>query len=447
MKEELRQLNIKNRTHDDSFIDPVPWLIENVDFHPYEYEIEFLRDYQIKRRIVRKSRQIGMTTTFSYEALFKALNFANRMILFVSPGQRQSIEAMEKGTRPGIMTNQKIQSRLVIDNRTEVKFNNGSRILTVPNKPQFIRGFTATDIYLDEMAFFFNDKQIMVSLKPMLLSGGSLTILSTPFGKRGSFYNNYQKAVQLQNKDPLWRYYDYYPSTIAPHITPEIMKEMIDDEDLSEVEARQEYYGEFIEEVDTFIPMEIISPCINHELETKKKGEPGHRYVLGVDFAKKRDESVLTFLERREDNVWMLKGLIPWTGLHYNAQLGRMRMLKQTWNVIGGYADQTGVGEALIEDVHKIFPGVQGVIFSSKTKPELAQTLRHAFEKHLIEIPNDKKLISQINSLRAEYTKHGSIVFKSGEGEVKHDDYLWSLALAVYKALHYDYSTPRVRCA
>lgn len=55
-----------------------------------------------------------------------------------------------------------------------------------------------------------------------------------------------------------------------------------------------------------------------------------------------------------------------------------------------------------------------------------------SFSPRCIRLPNDKKLIMQINSLRYQVSKTGNLLFESSEKEGMHDDYLWALALACY---------------
>ncbi|MCJ7768377.1 hypothetical protein MUP79_08305 [Candidatus Bathyarchaeota archaeon] len=73
-------------------------------------------------------------------------------------------------------------------------------------------------------------------------------------------------------------------------------------------------------------------------------------------------------------------------------------------------------------------------MFSVATKTEMAAGLRILFEQKRITLPNDKKLIIQINSLRYQVSKTGNLLFESPEKEGVHDDYLWALALACYAA-------------
>jgi hypothetical protein len=51
-----------------------------------------------------------------------------------------------------------------------------------------------------------------------------------------------------------------------------------------------------------------------------------------------------------------------------------------------------------------------------------------------IRLPNDRKLVMQINSLRYQVSKAGNLLFESPGKEGVHDDYLWALALACYAA-------------
>jgi phage FluMu gp28-like protein len=75
---------------------------------------------------------------------------------------------------------------------------------------------------------------------------------------------------------------------------------------------------------------------------------------------------------------------------------------------------------------------VQGVSFTAQAKTDLAAGLRRLLEQRRIRLPNDKKLIMQVNSLRYQVSKAGTLLFGSAETQRVHDDYLWALALACY---------------
>lgn len=49
----------------------------------------------------------------------------------------------------------------------------------------------------------------------------------------------------------------------------------------------------FIEDVDVYYQLDLIQPCVDPALELSEHGESGKTYIMGVDFAKQRDEKVV----------------------------------------------------------------------------------------------------------------------------------------------------------
>jgi phage FluMu gp28-like protein len=202
-------------------LDPLDWLEANTGFHPFMYEAEILEDHSLRLRVIRKSRQIGITTTICHESVWKACTSNDRLILIVSPSDRQSKEPMRR-IQILVKANPKLTAMIVSQNKSEIDFNNGSRIISLPNNPDRLRVYAANDIYLDEAAHFLNDEPVMAAIRPMLIATkGTFTIISTPFGKRGLFWTQYKIATDLKGVDETVKAYDLYPSTISPIITQE----------------------------------------------------------------------------------------------------------------------------------------------------------------------------------------------------------------------------------
>jgi len=116
--------------------------------------------------------------------------------------------------------------------------------------------------------------------------------------------------------------------------------------------------------------------------------------------------------------------------MDYSNQIGLMGELKKRFPIATGYCDESGVGKSVMEDISRALPGIEGLDFTIKSKIDMAATLRARFESKTMEIPNDKKLLMQINGLHYKISKIGNILFESPEKERIHDDYLWALALA-----------------
>jgi phage FluMu gp28-like protein len=266
----------------------------------------------------------------------------------------------------------------------------------------------------------------------LIATNGRFTIVSTPFGKRGLFWEQYKFAVDQKDVNPNVHAYDLFPSTISPLISKEDMeRERLN---LTGLEFQQEYEGQFIEEVDTYLPLALIEQCVDPALTLIETGEPGKQYYVGVDFAKQRDESVVVLLERATDSILIVRHIATWTQIDYSDQVGRIGQLAKKFPIISGRADQTGVGEVVMEDVRKVAPNIQGVIFTAQTKVELATGLRTLLEQKQLLLPDEKKLKLQLNSLRYQVGKTGNLLFESPDKERIHDDYLWALALACYAA-------------
>ena len=68
---------------------------------------------------------------------------------------------------------------------------NGSRIEALPGTEKTIRGFSGVDLLIVDEAARVAD-ELYYAVRPMLaVSGGRLMMLSTPFGKRGVFYEEW----------------------------------------------------------------------------------------------------------------------------------------------------------------------------------------------------------------------------------------------------------------
>jgi hypothetical protein len=140
------------------------------------------------------SRQSGKSTTVAALALHTALYRSRSLVLLLSPSLRQSIELFRKvldcfdGIREMIAVNTL--------NQTSVEFANRSRIICLPGKEETIRSFSGVNmLVIDEAARVPED--LYRSVRPMLaVSRGRLICLSTPFGKRGFFYREWEGCEQ-----------------------------------------------------------------------------------------------------------------------------------------------------------------------------------------------------------------------------------------------------------
>jgi hypothetical protein len=119
-------------------------------------------------------------------ALHRAIYHPGSLILCLAPALRQSQELFGK-----VASFYRELSRPVVpqaERRLSLELENGSRIVTLPGSEKTIRGFSGATLLLVDEASRVDDG-LYYAIRPMLaVSGGTLMMLSTPYGKRGVFY-------------------------------------------------------------------------------------------------------------------------------------------------------------------------------------------------------------------------------------------------------------------
>lgn len=93
-------------------------------------------------------------------------------------------------------------------NSTCITFSNGSRIMSLPGKPESCRGWSADLICLDEMAFWQNPEETWRAIVPTITnqlrgSDKKVVICSTPMGRNSLFYELCQRSKTEKN----WNYF------------------------------------------------------------------------------------------------------------------------------------------------------------------------------------------------------------------------------------------------
>jgi len=103
------------------------------------------------------------------------------------------------------------------ERRLSLELTNGSRIITLPGSERTVRGFSGASILIVDEAARVDDG-LYYAVRPMLaVSGGSLMMLSTPFGRRGVFFEEWS------NGSDEWERYEV-PATEAPRISSEFLE-------------------------------------------------------------------------------------------------------------------------------------------------------------------------------------------------------------------------------
>jgi hypothetical protein len=207
------------------------------------------------RVLLNCSRQSGKSTMSGVIALHRALYFPGSLVLCLAPSERQSKELFAKvsdsyrrlrGT-PAPASDRKLGMHLP----------NGSRIEALPGSERTIRGYSGVDLLIVDEAARVDD-ELYYALRPMLaVSGGTLMMLTTPYGKRGVFFEEWTGGRE-------WDRYEV-PAAECPRISGEFLEE--ERAALPTYVYRQEYECSFEDTEDQIFTHDMVQAAVTPDVK------------------------------------------------------------------------------------------------------------------------------------------------------------------------------------
>ena len=254
-------------------------------------------DCREKYILLCKGRQIGGTTIMARKCADRMISQRGCQIVVISLTEDQAqlvitmvLTYLEINHKPWI---RKPYSRNIT--KGSIRLNNGSSIISRPvgTTGDSVRGFTGHVLYLNESSRM--SEFVFEAAKPILLTtDGEIWMDSTPFGKKGYFYNSFI------NKHKRWKV--FYVSSeecienraISATWTKEQRKsalEFLEQEkkDMTKLQYGQEYLGKFMEDLNQLFSDELIQKlCIlsGSRGVSSAYSSPHRDYFLGVDLAR-----------------------------------------------------------------------------------------------------------------------------------------------------------------
>jgi len=282
---------------------------------PWQRGLLLSNDRQI---LLNCSRQSGKSTVVSVLALHTALFTAEALVLLVSPSLRQSTEIFRKMIDAYKALGRPLPARQQTQLRLELA--NGSRVVCLPGREGTIRSFGGVHLLvLDEAARIPDD--LYRSVRPMLaVSQGRLIALSTPFGQRGWFWQEWQSEGPWKKIRIPWQ--------DCPRITPQFIAE--ETRALGLPWVQQEYEC-------LFTALEgLVYPDFEKAL-VDDWPEINGRLVGGIDFGWRNPFAAVWGVLDRDDVLWIAgERYLSETPLHEHAAALK-KLGEVTW-----YADPSG---------------------------------------------------------------------------------------------------------
>jgi len=296
--------------------------------------------------------------------------------------------------------------------------------------PEGLRGEGVNSAVVDEAGYWKRDSFISV-MTTLTRTRGWLRVISTPKGKNW-FWEEWLKGWDHENNPELA---DKYPEHVSyrlpthtnPFIPPDAIAEF--EKNMPADAYRQEILAEFLD--DSAGVFKNIRKCAKAVLLPNP--EFGRLYVLGIDWAKKEDYTVLTVMDRETRKVVYFE---RYKDVDWNLNIDRAFKLAKRWNDATIWMDSTGVGDVPFDQLRSVYAHVNGyVIGNNAAKVALIQKLQLAFErstdeKQEITIPNDPTFRREFEMYGYEMSATGKFQFSAPEGY--HDDFVISTALAYW---------------
>ena len=341
------------------------------------------------------------------------------------------------------------------DKSDRLAFKNGFEVRAITaSRNAEIEGLTTHIIILDESQAI-SPYKVRESIMPMGggIPGGAKVIQCGVPGILGSHFHKAFKNKYDKIDNPHGYTLHIYPWEQCPRVDESYIMTLKAEDDESfernyELSWARSNFGYFMDE-------DIYKACEEEydPLEFRKMAvDAGWEFHWGLDFAKLRDSTVLTeWALHPETDHFYLTRLIELRGVDYTEQVGYFANIFNPLEIVHTSADQTAVGEPVIELLNLKGIRTTGEVFSTQNKDKIYKNFKHVIENRKIHWPkksaikaskefkrNLARFKQQLLELEMEYRISGHVLYHHNlDDNLARDDYSDSAALGVWSAMQY----------
>jgi hypothetical protein len=312
--------------------------------------------------------------------------------------------------------------------KSKIELFNGSRIISLPVglTGEGVRFLTIHKLTVDEAQL--PPDEVFTAITPMLLTtGGTMGLLGTPQGKRGYFWKAYENLLNqfkifhvnsewvIKNRKISETWTEWRRKAALDHLAQEKLR-------MSDNEYRQEYLGEFIEDIGQVYPDWLIKRAL--VLKRREGIIKGRHYFLGVDVGRMGSgSSTFEIIDRISKIKREHVESITTDKTHTTETTRKIIELERTWKFNKILVDSIGIGSGVLDQLleeqltkRKVI-GIENIskkIEHSKEldkepkqksvpKDELYIDLKVAMERDEIKLLDDDELSASLKSVLYEY--------------------------------------------
>ena len=437
-----------------------------IPFKLYDYQKNALKNFlEHKHNILLFSRQLGKTQLVSAYLLWFSMFHKDKTILIVAHNLKGAIEIMDRIKFSYKELPNFIRDAVVEFNKTSMVFKNGSKIVCRATSADSARGLSVSLLYADEFSFvrLSIQKEFFAAIRPVLSTGGSSIITSTPGSDEDEFAQLWRGANDtiLPNgeESPVGK--NGYKASFAywkdhPDRDEEWEKE--ERAAMGEEKFLREHENRFISFNTTLIDpltLERMRPK-DHifsmgEVRWYKQPTPGHSYFVMLDpsLGTKSDWSAIQIIE-----MPTLEHVGEWSS-NITPPKGQVQILHDILNYIADEIDpyyedpeiywsfeNNAIGEAILQTIEdtgiEYFPGnlvseKRTAIMKKRFRKGLNTTNKNkllACSKFKSLVDTDRLKPSSVGVIKQlkNFTADGASFSAKGSGN---DDLVMALILAV----------------
>ena len=400
-------------------------------------------------KVIEKSRRIGLSWCEAYSAVMHAAGGSGNVYYqsYAKDMTRGFVDDAADWARALSAGASAIgEEFLEEDGRTVQSFrialSSGKEIAAMTSTPRAFRsrGRPGDVAILDEAAFVDDLDEVLKAALAFRMWGGEVHVMSTHNGD-GNPFNRLCREIAEGGRPGSLHTVTFRDALKAGlyrricHVTEKTWSP--EAEAKWEAELRAEYGEDAAEELDCkpssgagkWLSWEIIRRA---ETEDPVPEAAGSLCWIGIDVARRKDLWAAVVLEEVGDVLWT-RELIAEQGIPFSEQRRIVRELVERYRPIRIAVDQTGMGEAFVEQLQDDHGSlrVEGVLMTGPRRLDVATALREALEDARLRIPPDPDLRADLRAVEVEQGPTGAPRLIAGRaGTDGHADRFWAYALA-----------------
>ena len=470
----------------------------------YDYQVQNMLDHT-EFKITNKGRQIGESFCFAAQGLARSQTRRSYKSVFISINQeeanekidfaRQLYQSIPKDHRRHCLTDRKACLEF------EIPGGGKTVLISFPQREPRGKGGD-TDVFLDEIAHYTWARQIYTGAVPLTTRGtGTLQVASTPLGEKDLFYEILQNAGGRYSRYKRFKIHWWdcielcinvaEARTNAPNMPTDervytygTEKLQIIYDSLPELDFRQEYELEFVDEKVSYYPLDLIKSCLfpmdeedfesHDEIEVEKRrryvmedkyldvnfgfftsivklrksiqqGVVSPNLIAGFDVGRKRHTSELVILEKVDD-LLILRFREHFDNVPYPEQRARIEAYLNNLPVKKIGIDATGIGDSLTEELEcNVTQEVIGIKFTNPWKERVCTEFLIRLEDKALALPDDSDVVKQIHSIKRKVSEFGNVQYSAHDQTEHHADIFWAIACAMWVGDDYIRARPVIR--